>query len=79
MLMRKSKLKGVAPSLFEEPAYSVVSRPGVGHWEASMWPRRPENHPGAYTETDQPTSSSKQGKMKKVPGQPKSENGGKVR
>lgn len=31
------------------------------------------------TETDQPTSSSKQGKMKKVPGQPKSENGGKVR
>ena len=31
------------------------------------------------SETDQPTSSSKQGKMKKVPGQPKSESGGKVR
>ncbi|XP_040121336.1 spermatid nuclear transition protein 4-like [Oryx dammah] len=30
------------------------------------------------TETDQPTSSSKQGRMKKVPGQPKSENGGKA-
>nr|XP_020764415.1 spermatid nuclear transition protein 4-like [Odocoileus virginianus texanus] len=30
------------------------------------------------SETDQPTSSSKQGKMKKVPGQPKSESGGKV-
>ena len=31
------------------------------------------------TETDQPTSSSKQGKMKKVPSQHKSESGGKVR